>query len=100
MANHAAIEQQHRHFQPELADELRVGVDVDHGNRRDGLGSLELGQLVEHFFTEPAPLAGDDDEALFQGGLLAAGYLRWGASPMAAGACWDLEAFTCLAKNS
>src|SRR6187401_3036264 len=100
MANHAAIEQQHRHFEAELTDELGVGVDIDHGHGRDGLGSLELGQLVEHLVTEPASLAGDDDEALFQSRLLAAGHLRWGASPMAAGGCWDLEALTCLAKNS
>ena len=29
MANDAAIEQQHRHLEPELAGELGVGIDVD-----------------------------------------------------------------------
>ena len=67
MANHAAVEQEHRHFEAELAGELRVGVDVDHGHGRNGMVSLEIRQLVKHLVTEPTAFAGDDDEALFQG---------------------------------
>jgi hypothetical protein len=73
MANHAAVEQEHRHFEAELAGELRVGVDVDHGHGRNGMVSLEIRQLVKHLVTEPTSLAGDDDEALFQSRLLALG---------------------------
>ena len=73
MANHAAIEQQDRHFQPELAGELGVGIDVDHGHGRNGMVALEMRQLVKHLVTEPTAFAGDDDEALFQSRLLALG---------------------------
>jgi hypothetical protein len=67
MANNAAIEQQYRHFEAELADELRIGVDIDHGDGREGLRPFELGQPVEHFVTKPATLAGDHDETLDHG---------------------------------
>jgi len=67
MANHAAIEQQDRHFEAELPGELRVRIDVDHGHGRNGMVALEVGQLVQHLVTEPTAFAGDDDEALFQG---------------------------------
>lgn len=77
-----------------MPDEIRVRIDVDHGHGRNGLVALEIRQFVKHLVTEPAALARDDDETLFQG------YLRWGASPMDAGGCWDFEALTCLAKNS
>src|SRR5690348_16165587 len=97
MANHAAIEHEHRHFEAELPDQFGVGVDVDDGHCRNGLGSFELGQFVKHLVTEPTSLAGDDDEPLFHG----CGYLRGGgASPMAPAGGWPLEALTCLAKNS
>ena len=64
MANNAAIEQQYRHFEAELANELGVGIDIDHGDRRKGLGAFELGQLVQHLVTEATTLAGDYDETL------------------------------------
>ena len=62
MANNAAIEQQYRHFEAELADELRIGVDVDHGDGRQGLRAFELRQPVQHLVTKPTTLAGDDDK--------------------------------------
>jgi len=62
MANNAAIEQQYRHFEAELADELGVGIDIDHSDGRQGLGTLELGQLVQHLVTKPTTLAGDHYE--------------------------------------
>src|SRR5690349_711624 len=97
MANHAAIEHEHRHFEAELPDQFGVGVDVDDGHCRNGLGPFELGQFVKHLVTEPSSLAGDDDEPLFHG----CGYVRGGgASPMAPAGGWPLEALTCLAKTS
>ena len=62
MANNAAIEQQYRHFEAELANELFVGIDIDHGDGRQGLGTFQLGQLVQHLVTKPTTLAGDHYE--------------------------------------
>ena len=63
MANNAAIEQQHRHFEAEVARELGVGVDVDHGDGGNGLRSLELGQRVQHVLAQPTALAAQHHEA-------------------------------------
>ena len=63
MANNAAIEQQHGHFEPELARELGVRVDIDDGDGRQGLRALELGQRVQHVLAQPAALAAEDHEA-------------------------------------
>jgi len=93
MANNAAIEQQYRHFEPELANQLGIGVDIDYGNPGQRMRSLELGQLLQHLITEPTTLAADHHEP---GGNH---YLRWGANPMAP-VGRDLEALTCLAMSS
>jgi hypothetical protein len=67
MANNAAIEQQYGHFEAELANQLRIGVDIDYRNRRQGMRSLEVRQGGQHIFTEPAPLPGDYDETRTRG---------------------------------
>jgi D-serine deaminase-like pyridoxal phosphate-dependent protein len=63
MANSSAIEQQDGHFEPKAATELRVGVDIDHGHRGDGLRALQLRERLQHFVTQPAVLAAQDHEA-------------------------------------
>jgi len=62
MANNAAIEQQYRHFEAELANELGIGIDIDHADGRECLGAFQLGQLVQHLVTKPTTLAGDHYE--------------------------------------
>jgi hypothetical protein len=76
MANNAAIEQQHRHFEAELANQLGIGVDVDYRNRRQGMCSLEIGQTGQHLFTKPATLAGYHDDAPGRGVTLGWRHLR------------------------
>ena len=90
MANSTAIEQQHRHLEPELACKLRVGIHIDHGDGGNGLGALEFGQRVEHVLAEAAALAAQHHEA---GGQPAGGpghlLRRWGAMPKP----WVVEDF-------
>ena len=63
MANSTAIEQQHRHLEAKAARELRVGVDVDHGDGGNGRRSLQLGQRMQHVLAQPAALAAQHHEA-------------------------------------
>src|SRR5689334_20857077 len=63
MANHAAIEQEHRHLEAIATRQLRIGVDVDDGNRGQTLVALEVCEPMEHLLAQPAALAADHHEA-------------------------------------
>ena len=88
MANHAAIEQQDRHLQAKAADEFGIAIHVHHLDRRQGMGSAQVGELVEHLVTEAAAFAADDDETRWKRvGLLSRGHFRvggGGGAPQAA----------------
>jgi len=63
MANSTAIEQQDRHFEAKAPLELGVGIDIDHGDGRDDLRTLEFRQRLQHVLTQSAALAAQDHEA-------------------------------------
>src|SRR5262245_40791759 len=97
MANSTAIEQQHGNFEAKAARELGIGVDVHHRDGGDGLRALELGERVQHVFTETAALAAEHHEA---GGKWAHLLRGRGASPMPWEAADAFEvALTCVAMN-
>ncbi len=102
MANHAAIEQQDRHLQAKAADEFGIAIHVHHLDRRQGMGSAQLGELVEHLVTEAAAFAADDDETRWKRvSLRPRGHFRvgggGGAIPNACVAAF--EALTWVAMN-
>ena len=64
MANHAAIEQQYRHLQPELAGQLGVGVHVDDPDLGYGLRAFQLGERQQHVLAQVTTLAAQNHESL------------------------------------
>src|SRR5678816_1250142 len=98
MANYTAIEQQHGHFEPKLPREFGIRVDIDDGDRRQGLREFELCKSMQHVLAQPAILTAEDHEPGWDH------HLRRGASPRPSVALVDsraaLEAFTCLAMSS
>jgi len=81
MANNAAIEQQDRNLQPKPALQFRVRVDVDDGDRGNGLRPLQVGQRMQHVLAQVAALAADHHEAPRQVRHQSRDYLRRGAGP-------------------
>jgi hypothetical protein len=59
----AAVEQQHRDFQPKSPYPIGIAIDIDDGTRRESVFALELRQVVEHGVAQAAAIATDDNEA-------------------------------------
>jgi hypothetical protein len=103
MANDAAVEQQYGHLEAKLPCQLRVGVDVDDGNRGDRPGALEIRQRGEHIFTEVTAVSAQDHEAAGKRHrrqlYLGRGDVGARLNPSATDAS-AFEALTCLAISS
>ncbi len=101
MANHAAIEQQYRHFEPIAADELRIAIHIHDLDRREGMCAIQLREFVEHVVAQATTFAADDDEARRQEvSLVRRNHFRGGAAGAIPSACVAaFEALTCVAMN-